>query len=108
MGREFAYVPGDWGSIAGQVIPKTQKKWYVIPPCLILSLMRYVSWVKWSNPGKGVAPFPTSRVLAIEKGAFRSPSTTASNFFSIREFAEKFMANQVGNYFSFLSIIVGY
>ena len=35
------------------------KKWYLIPPCLTFSNIRYVSKVKWSNPGKGVAPFPT-------------------------------------------------
>ena len=26
------------------------------PPCLTLSIIRYVSRVKWSNPGKGVSP----------------------------------------------------
>ena len=30
-------------------------KWYLIPPCWTLSNIRYVSRVKWSNPGKGVA-----------------------------------------------------
>ena len=36
-------------------------KWYLIPPCLTLSNIRYVLRVKWSTPGKGVAPFPTPR-----------------------------------------------
>ena len=27
------------------------KKWYLIPPCLTLSIIRYVSRVKWGNPG---------------------------------------------------------
>ena len=31
----------------------------MIPPSLTLSDIRYVSKVKWSNPGKGVAPSPT-------------------------------------------------
>ena len=40
--------------------------------------------VKWSNPGKGVTP-PTHihthlGVVAIKKGAFWSPLTTAANF----------------------------
>ena len=35
------------------------KKWYLMPPCLTLSIIRYGSRVKWSNPGKGVAPSPT-------------------------------------------------
>ena len=36
-------------------------KWYLILPCLTLSNIRYVSRVKWSNPGKAVAPSPISR-----------------------------------------------
>ena len=28
------------------------KKWYLMPPCLTLSIVRYGSRVKWSNPGK--------------------------------------------------------
>ena len=40
---------------------KDFKKWYLIPPCLTLSLIWYVSIVKWSNQGKGVAPSPTPR-----------------------------------------------
>ena len=35
------------------------KTWYLIPPCLTIINIRYVSRVKWSNPGKEVAPFPT-------------------------------------------------
>ena len=37
------------------------KNWYLMSPCLILSIIRYGSRVKWSNPEKGVAPFPTPR-----------------------------------------------
>ena len=35
------------------------KKWYLMPPRLTLSIMRYVSRVKWSNPGKWVDLSPT-------------------------------------------------
>ena len=35
------------------------KKWYLTPPCLTLSIIRFGSRVKWSNPGKGVVPSPT-------------------------------------------------
>ena len=56
MGRVFANVPGDLGSIPGLIIPKTLK---MIPPCLTLSNIRYVSRVKWSNPGKGGVPSHT-------------------------------------------------
>ena len=41
----------------------------MIPPCLTLSNIRYVSRVKWSNPGKGVAPSPTPRCSSYWKGS---------------------------------------
>ena len=47
------------------------KKWYLIPPCLTLSIIRYESWVKWSNPGKGVAPSPVSWCSSSRKGSLR-------------------------------------
>ena len=47
------------------------KKWYLMPPCLTLSIIRYGSMVKWSNPGKGVAPFPTPWCSKLSK---REPS----------------------------------
>ena len=46
------------------------KKWYLIPPCLTLSIIRYVLRVKWSNPGKGVAPSSTPRSSSYWKGGF--------------------------------------
>ena len=45
------------------------KKWYLIPPCLTLSKIRYVSRVKWSNSGKGVAPSPTPQCSSYLKGS---------------------------------------
>ena len=54
-----------------------------MPPSLTLSIIRYVSKVKWSNLGKGVAPPLHLGVVAIEKGAFWSPSTTVANFISL-------------------------
>ena len=35
----------------------------------LLSNIRYVSRVKWSNPGKGVAPFPTPWCSSYWKGS---------------------------------------
>ena len=66
----FANGPGDLGSIPGRVIPKTQK-WYLMPPFLTLSIIRYGSRVKWSKPGKRVAPFPTPRCSSYRKGSLR-------------------------------------
>ena len=34
------------------------EKWYLMPPCLTLSIIRYRSRVKWINPGKGVVSTP--------------------------------------------------
>ena len=45
------------------------QKWYLIPPCLNLSIIRYVSRVKWSNPGNGVAPSPTPWCCSYWKGS---------------------------------------
>ena len=47
------------------------KKWYLMPFCLTLSIIRYRSRVKWSNPGKGVAPSPTPWCSKLSK---REPS----------------------------------
>ena len=47
------------------------KKWYLTPPCLTLSIIRYVTRVKWSNPGEGVAPSPTPRCSSYWKGSLR-------------------------------------
>ena len=44
-------------------------KWYLIPPCLTLSNIRYVSRVNWSNPGKAVACTPTPRCRSYWKGS---------------------------------------
>ena len=46
------------------------KKWYLIPPCLTLSNIRYVSRVKWSNPGKRVAPSSPLYCSSYWKGSF--------------------------------------
>ena len=47
------------------------KKWYLMPPCLTPSIIRYRSRVKWSNPGKGAAPFPTPWCSSYRKGSLR-------------------------------------
>ena len=44
------------------------KKWYLMPPCLTLSIIRYGSRVKWSNPWKGVVPSPTPWCSSYRKG----------------------------------------
>ena len=47
------------------------KKWYLMPPCLTLSIIRYGSRVKWSNLWKWVAPSPATRCSSYRKGNHR-------------------------------------
>ena len=46
------------------------------PPCLTLSILSYISRVKWSNPGKGVAPSPTPRCSSYWKGSLQVANFT--------------------------------
>ena len=66
----FANGPGDLGSIPGRVIPKTQK---IVLDAILLNTQHYkvLSRVKWSNPGKGVAPSPTPWCSSYRKGILR-------------------------------------
>ena len=77
--RVFANGPGDLGSIPGRVIPKTLK---MVLDTTLLNTQHYKvrfkgkveqSW-EWSS-----APLHLG-VVAIEKGAFGSPSTMLANF----------------------------
>ena len=47
------------------------KKWYLMMPCLTLSIIRYISRVKWCNPGKGVVPSPTPWCSSYRKGSLQ-------------------------------------
>ena len=50
-GRVFTNRLGDWDSIPGQFIQKTQK-WHLMPLCLTLSIIRYGSRVSGVIQGK--------------------------------------------------------
>ena len=58
---DYRYIDMAWETGIQSQVESYQKlkKRYLIPSCLTLSIIRYVSRVKWSNPGKGVAPSPT-------------------------------------------------
>ena len=73
MSRVLANGQEDSGSIPGQVIPKTQK-WYLMPPCLTLSIIR--QGISGKIPGMEYR----FGVVAIEKKVFGSPSTKVANF----------------------------
>ena len=61
MVRVFTKGPGGLGFNPNLSHTKDSEKWYLIPPCLTLSLIRYGSRVNGSNSGKGIAPSPTPR-----------------------------------------------
>ena len=76
MSRVFANGPGDWGSIPGRVIPKTQK---IILDAALLNTQHF----KVKINGKVEQSRERSSalgVVAIEKGAFGLPSTKVVNF----------------------------
>ena len=68
MSRVFANGSGDRGSKTGRVIPKTQK---MVLDAALLNTQHYKVRVKWSNPGKGVAPSPTPRCSSYWKRSLR-------------------------------------
>ena len=70
MVRGFANGPGNQGSIPDRVIPKTQK---MVLDASLLNTQHYKvrSRVKWSNPGKGVAPSPTPWCSSYRKGSLQ-------------------------------------
>ena len=47
------------------------KKWYLMLPCLTLSIIKVWIRAKWSNPGKRVAPSPTSWCSSYWKGSLQ-------------------------------------
>ena len=68
MVRVFADGPVDGGSIPGRFIPKTQK-WYLMPPCLTLSIIRYESRVKCTNREPSDHPRLRSPTLLLFRNA---------------------------------------
>ena len=79
MVRVFANGPGDLGSIPGHAIPKTLK---MLLDTFLLDIQQYKVRIKGKvgQSWEGVAPFQHLGVVAIEKGAFGSPSTAVANF----------------------------
>ena len=69
-----------------------------MPPCLTLSNIRYVSRVKWSNPGKGVAPSPTPWCNSYWKG-----SLLVANLYGEYPSNRDALFNRKTDFFSFSS-----
>ena len=73
----FTNGPRDWGSIPGQVIPKTQK---MVRDAVLLSIQYYKVRIKGKVEQSREWSSALPSVVATEKGAFRSPSTEVTNF----------------------------
>ena len=56
------------------------KKWYLVPPCLTLSIIRYGSKLGGAIQGKELCPTLHLGVVVNEKGDFWLPLTTVTNF----------------------------
>ena len=82
---------------------KDFKKWYLIPPCLTLSNIRYVSSIKWSNPEKELHPPQHLGVVAFKKAAFWSPSTTVANVTYFIIFTQPLRSGRIWHKVNFLS-----
>ena len=79
MSWVFAKGPGDMGSIPGRVIPKTLK---MVLDASLFDTQQYKVCIKGKveqSRERSCAPLHLG-VVAIEKGAFWSPSTTVDNF----------------------------
>ena len=68
VGRVFAREIRVQSQVESNQIPK---KWYLIRSCLTFSIIRHLSRVKWSDPGKGVDPSPTPRCSSYWKRSLR-------------------------------------
>ena len=80
VGRAFANVPGDLGSIPGHVILKTLK---MVLDTSLLNTQHYKVHIKGKveqSRERSIALPLHLGVVSIEKGAFWSPSTTVTNF----------------------------
>ena len=64
---------------------KDWKKWYLIPSCLTLCILRYGSRVSGAIQGKELHRPQHLSVVVIERGAFGSPSIPVTKFTFIKE-----------------------
>ena len=70
-------------------------KWYLMLPCLRLSITRYRSRVKWSNPEKGVTPSPMPWCSSYWKESLQVILTTVANLFIfILQMLQEFKTNK--------------
>ena len=89
----FANGPRDPGSLLGQLISKTQKL-CLMSPCLTPSIIRYESRINSAIQGKEQCLSVHLGVVAIEKGAFGSASTSYNNYIYIYIYIYTFLQDK--------------
>ena len=98
MGRVFANGPGDLGSVPGRVVPKTLQ---MVLDTSLLNTQQYKVSIKGKvEQSREMSSALPNSVVAIEKGAFWSPSTTVAIFtylYNIRLFVHSYK-NKISNY----------
>ena len=87
MVRVFANGPGDGRSIQGRGILKTQK-YFLMSPCLTLSIIKYGSRVTESIQGKEYSLSLHIGVVAIDRESFRSSLTTVCLLICLHTFTD--------------------
>ena len=80
------------------------KKWYLIQPCLTLSIIKYGSRIKWRNPGNRVAPSPTPRCSSYWKGNLRVTLDYGGQLYLLTEYLLQIHASTYTNYIEYLDI----
>ena len=91
----FGNTPEDRVSIPGWVIPKTQNMVLDITLLNTQHNIRIKGEVKQSREWSGAPPPLHIGVVAIEKGAFKLPSTTVTNFIYIYIYIWRFLSKKL-------------
>ena len=98
MVRVFANGPGNLGSIPGRIIPKTQK---MVLDASLLNTQHYKVRIKGKveqSRERSSASLHLG-VVAIEKGAFGSPSTNVANFTTLYIYIFKWLTLCLHDFF---------
>ena len=80
------------------------QKWYLMPPCLTLSITRYIPGVKWNNPGKWVAPFPTPWCSSYWKGSLQIVLDNSRKLYCIYIYIINYYLKYKGTYNKFTNL----
>ena len=103
MGGVFANGPGDQFKSYQRLL-----KWYLIPLCLTLGTIRYVSRVKWINPWNGVMPSPTHWCSSYWKGNLWATLDYSHQLYNILKNNETLTFNYINIIILFIYFLTHY